>query len=234
MSSESAVPESARGGPQRTDASEWRYPGWGGFLFYYFIRTSILIVATLYFRVSRRGLGNFPGSGPVMIVSNHASDLDPTLISLITMRRVAFLAKAELFEIPVLGAAIKLLGAFPIHRGEGDRVAIRVCIRMLKEGRPLLIFPEGTRTRDGRLQDAKAGVAMILQQVPEAEIVPVRIDGSYEAFGQGVGFPRPVRVRLTIGKAFRVSEMEDLPVIKKLLYHEIGRRIMDKISTASP
>lgn len=224
----------AAAGEKTEKAKDWSPPGAFEVLFYWAVWLLASILARLYFRLSIRGYWNIPKSGPVIVVANHSSHLDPPLIGGTLPRRMIFLAKAELFEGAVLGRAITWLGAFPIKRGGGDRAAIRAAVEVLRKGNALLMFPEGNRSLDGELREAKTGVAMLLQQVPEATIVPVRIEGTFEAMPPRGGFPRPRKVRLTVGKPFLVSDLERLPGEKKQLYQELGRQIMKRIADAEP
>jgi 1-acyl-sn-glycerol-3-phosphate acyltransferase len=219
---------------EKQEERDWEYPmGWT-IPYYYGVRAMVWLVGLIWFRLKVRGWRNVPAEGPLLVVSNHSSHLDPPLISTALRRRLAFLAKAELFRNRVFGALIGGLGAFPINRGAGDRAALRISINLLRKGYPLLMFPEGNRTKTGELGEAKTGVAMLLAQVPEAQILPIRIDGSFQAWPPGRKFPAPKKITLTVGKPFRVSDLKDLPEQKKQLYHEIGRQIMRRIKEAEP
>ncbi|MCC6545864.1 1-acyl-sn-glycerol-3-phosphate acyltransferase [Candidatus Sumerlaeota bacterium] len=209
------------------------FPGWVNWLSYLFCRTSLWISAKIMFGVEVYGMDNIPRRGAVMLVANHSSHLDPPLCSIVTHRHLSFLAKADLFKSRWLGYLISTLGAFPVRRGEGDRGAIRTCIGVLKEGKALLIFPEGTRSPDGKPQEAKKGAAMILSQLPETLIVPVRIDGSFEAWGKDGKKINRTKIRITVGQGFRVADLKLQESGKKQLYHELGKEIMRKIMTAS-
>lgn len=213
---------------------EYHAPGGLTNVWYWGTWSFIHLVARTYFRLSIRGARNFPKSGPVLIVANHASWLDPPLLAAAAGRRLAFFAKAELWEKKLTGMMLSWFGAFPVRRGEGDRNAIRQAIAVLKKGHPLVFFPEGNRSSDGMLGEAKTGVAMILAQVPETQILPVRIDGSFAAYGKGAKYPKPAKISLTVGKPFRISDLKGLPTAKKQLYHEIGRLIMLHIENAEP
>jgi len=124
------------------------------------------------------GAENIPASGGVIIAPNHASYGDPPLIGASMTRPLYFMAKKELFDVPVLGALIRRTNAFPVSRGRQDIASVRFAGELLKDGRPLLIFPEGTRSKTGSFGKARPGVAMIAchAQVP---VVPVRIINSF-------------------------------------------------------
>ncbi|MFN5864217.1 MAG: lysophospholipid acyltransferase family protein, partial [Pseudanabaena sp.] len=109
----------------------------------------------LFYQERIYGAENVPLTGNLIVVSNHASDFDPLIVGSCMARPVAFMAKEELFEIPVLKQAIKAFGAYPVKRGAGDRAAIRSAIESIKKGWATGIFLEGTRTLDGKITNPK-------------------------------------------------------------------------------
>jgi 1-acyl-sn-glycerol-3-phosphate acyltransferase len=123
------------------------------------------------------GRENIPPTGGVLIAPNHRSMADPPLAGAAMRRPLFFMAKQELFEVPVLGFLIRRTNAFPVRRGEGDVGAFRNTQRLLEEGEAVLVFPEGGRSKDGNFRPAKAGAGMLacLAQVP---VVPMRIKNS--------------------------------------------------------
>ena len=134
-----------------------------------------------------------PATGPVLLVSNHLSVLDPPLVGGAADRQLSFLAKAELFEIPMFGRLIRALNARPVRREGADASALREALRTLAEGRALLVFPEGTRGTEGELRPAKAGAGM-LAVLSGAAVVPVYITGSGRAWPRGRRLPRRAQV----------------------------------------
>lgn len=187
------------------------------------------LVARIYFRFEVRGAGNVPKTGPVLLVANHASNLDPPLLAAASPRLTHFLAKQEVFSIPFIGWFSRRIGhAHPINRERMDRTALRTCAEVLKNEEALAIFPEGTRTSDGKLQPAKPGVALIASAAA-ATIVPVYIDGSYEALGRGKSFPRPHKIRITFGPAFKIEDA--IPDASRSDRHKvISEQIMSSIA----
>lgn len=124
-----------------------------------------------------KGLENFPAKGPVIIACNHISLWDPIIVGCTLPRQVFFMAKGELFTKPMLGKLLEGLGAFPVKRGQGDISAIRKSLVVLKEGKLLGIFPEGTRSQSGDIQEAMAGIVLIMEK-SSAPILPIKIYGS--------------------------------------------------------
>jgi 1-acyl-sn-glycerol-3-phosphate acyltransferase len=153
-----------------------------------------------WFGLRVRGAEHIPSSGPALIVSNHQSILDPPLIGGATRRQIYFLAKAELFRIPVFGPLIRALHARPVRREGSDPRALRTAALLLKEGKALLVFPEGTRSLDGRLGEGKPGVGM-LAVTSGAPVVPAYVSGTLEALPKGATWPRRSQVSVSFGPA---------------------------------
>lgn len=144
---------------------------------------------TLQFRLMGwkvRGVENVPAEGPIIIVSNHISWWDPILVACSVPRKMSYMAKEELFKIPLLGPIIQRLGVFPVKRGKGDMSAIRNSLSILKEGRALGLFPEGTRSKSGELQKGLPGMVMLMEK-SKAPIVPVKVYGTKNLLTQGWG-----------------------------------------------
>lgn len=127
------------------------------------------------------GQEHIPRQGRFILAPNHVSHLDPPLVSSCSPRRPHVMAKQELFKNPLFSKYIRALGAFPVDRGKADRKAIRHAIKMLESEAPLLIFPEGTRSKTGELGTAEIGLGMIAHAT-KAPIVPVYLKGTDQAF----------------------------------------------------
>lgn len=163
------------------------------------------------FLLDDAGAEHFPAEGPVIIASNHASFLDPVLIATCIPRQTVFLAKKELFSVPVLGWWFKSLGSYPVDRGGSDLRAVKTAMRLLKEGRVMIVFPEGTRCEDGEIQPFQEGMAWLALQT-DAPITPIYIHGSNRAWGKRMILPRPAKIHLRIGPAIRPTQEErDMP-----------------------
>lgn len=137
----------------------------------------IWVVFRIFFRLRAEGLQHLPARGPLILAANHSSYLDPPLLGAATPRRVHFMAKRELFDIPVLSQLISRFGAFPVKRGGLDRQAIRHALELLAQGSVIGLFPEGTRGKEDGLLPGQQGVAMLATRTG-APIVPVGLIGT--------------------------------------------------------
>jgi 1-acyl-sn-glycerol-3-phosphate acyltransferase len=159
------------------------------------------------FGFSVRGKARVPKTGPVILAANHLSILDPIAIGAAVWRPVSFFARADLFHLPVLSWLLPRLYAIPVERGESDLSAIKKALRTLERGSAFGIFPEGTRSRTGRLQPFKTGVAAIALRTG-TPVVPVAVMGTEKALPVGA---RMIRLRRPI----RVVFGDPIPVPKK-------------------
>ena len=176
------------------------------------------VVARLFTRVEIVGeLTAFPRSGAVLIVANHASNADPVLIGGFLNPRLGrpinWMGKREVFEWPVISWLARHGAVHPVDRGAADVDAFRTAMRILAGGNILAVFPEGTRSPDGRLQLAKDGAAVLAAR-SGATIVPIGVGESDRLWPKGVGFPRRTpRVTVRIGTPFTLAEA--LPLVAK-------------------
>lgn len=142
--------------------------------FYGFAAALARPILKLIFRIKIEGTENVPKKGGLVLASNHISELDPVIVAIYLKRRVHFMAKAELFQRPLLRSIVTHLSAFPVNRGKGDTTAIDYSIKLIQEGHVLGIFPEGTRSKTGRPGKAKSGVVLIASKTG-ADVVPCAI-----------------------------------------------------------
>jgi 1-acyl-sn-glycerol-3-phosphate acyltransferase len=136
--------------------------------------------------------------GGLLVVSNHQSFLDPMVLATAVPRPLSFLARKSLFDVPGLGKLIAALGAFPVRRGVADSRALRQILRVLHEGKALLMFPEGTRTRDGSLGVFKPGAAAIAIKC-NVPVLPVCVEGAFECWPRQSALPRAARMAVGYG-----------------------------------
>jgi 1-acyl-sn-glycerol-3-phosphate acyltransferase len=169
------------------------------------------VIARLFTRVRIEGdIAAIPGEGGILIAANHASNADPVLIGAFLNPRLGrplnWLGKREVFEWPVLSWLARHGGVHPVDRGAADVEAFRSAMRILEAGHILAVFPEGTRSPDGRLQDAKDGVAVLALR-SGALVVPIGVGDSDRLWPKGRFIPRFTRsVTVRIGAPFRLAE----------------------------
>jgi 1-acyl-sn-glycerol-3-phosphate acyltransferase len=179
---------------------------------YSFFRTCCRIASTVFFDLKVYGAENVPNTGGVLLLSNHLSFLDPACIGVQLRRPASYLAKSELFEVPVFGQVIPRLNAFPVRQGAGDIGAVRETIKRLKEGRVLTVFPEGARSLSGELEPLQGGFTLIVRKAG-VPIVPVGIDGSFRAWKRGATLPQCAPVRVKFGEPLHVQDMKPAEII---------------------
>lgn len=201
-------------------------------MLYHLFKWSV-VSPTLHFYLRGRiyGAEQVPKVGPLVVVSNHASDFDPPLLSCCVGRPVAYMAKEELFQVPILKQAIQLYGAYPVKRGSADRSAIRAALTSLSAGWATGVFLQGTRTPDARITDPKLGAALIAAKA-QAPILPVSLWGTERILRSGSPIPRSVPVTVRIGAPIpppRSGDREELEALTQQCaaiingLHDLGR-----------
>ena len=173
-------------------------------MLYATLKLMIAALSRVWFRLTVVGADRVPREGRLLLASNHLSVLDPALIGAVMPRELDYMAKTELFRIPGFGALIRRLNAHPVDRSGSDSAALRLALRLLGNGRAVLVFPEGTRGTEGHLQPARAGAGM-LAALSGAPVVPVYVQGSGRALPRGAVLPRPARVTVTFGAPIRFA-----------------------------
>ena len=196
-------------------------------MLYAILKPLTALVMRLFFGLRSRGTEHVPATGPVLLVANHVSHLDSPLIGGASPRHLNFLAKAELFQVPLFGGFIRRLNAHPLRREGGDASALRAALRVLKGGGALLVFPEGTRGEEGRLGTAKPGAGM-LAVLGGATVIPVYVRGSGRAWPRGRRFPRPANVTVTFGSPLPVTVSGHAS--RKDDYEAVSRQMMSAIA----
>jgi len=167
-------------------------------------RALLRVLFRCYNRWEVAGREYVPESGGVLLIANHTSYADPPIIGAACPRPVNFMAKAELFRIPGLAAFISRTHAFPVKREAADQQALRHALHLLNRGEVLLVFPEGTRSPDGRLMPFEAGAAFIAL-ASQAHVVPVGIDGADRLLPRGKPILLPGKLRVRFGPPLDLS-----------------------------
>lgn len=178
-------------GQRRVDRNR-RTPVW------IFVHQLCRLITTVFFDLKVYGRYHVPKTGGVLLVSNHQSFLDPIVLAVQLDRTLSYLAKAELFRNRHFGWLIRALNAFPVEQGAGDVGAVKESIARLQEGHLLNIFPEGSRTPDGRIQPLEKGVALVIRRA-KTPVVPVVITGSFRAWPRWRKLPTPHPIRMLFG-----------------------------------
>jgi glycerol-3-phosphate dehydrogenase (NAD(P)+) len=173
---------------------------------YWVMRSLLQPAFYVYFRMRRTGREHIPADGPVIFAANHRSFLDPFVIGMLIRRPMYYVAKKEIFTHRALSWLLGALGAFPVDRGASDREMIATARAILARGEPVLIFPEGTRTRPGPLGSPRRGVGRLALETG-APVVPVAIAGT-EAVRRGWRF-RPHRVAVRAGRPLTFPRVEN-------------------------
>jgi 1-acyl-sn-glycerol-3-phosphate acyltransferase len=201
-------------------------------LLYWFMYRVVRPLLRIVFRPVVAGLENVPAEGPIIIASNHLSFVDSVLIPLVVPRRVTFLAKAEYFEgnglASVLGAFLSAMGHIPVPRTEQRAAvaALDIALKTLDEGNAFAIYPEGTRSEDGRLYRGHTGVGWLALNA-QANIVPVAVRDTQRIMPVGARLPRIVRPGVTFGKPIDYKPFADMPPARgrRALVDEIMQEI---------
>ncbi len=170
------------------------------------VRWLVFFAFRLLYRLRSLNRRRIPRTGAVIFVSNHPSHLDPILRGT-HCGPFAPLARTTVFEIPVWGRALGSLGGIPLDRDKGDVGAMRTAIDVLKAGGRILIFPEGTRSRDGSIGDFRPGMLVLVRRT-KATVVPVAIEGAHDAWPAGYGRPKlKGRIAITTGEPITAEAM---------------------------
>ncbi len=180
-------------------------------------------------RLSIRGAENIPDNGGVLIASNHASFLDPPVVGVgYRGRPIHFMARDTLWNSKFGTWWMSKVGCIPVSRGTGDVKALKLTIKALKEGKAVSMFPEGTRTEDGELQEAKGGIGFIIEK-SECVVVPAYIDGTYKAHPKGSKGIKPIKVHITFGKPITQADFQALGSGREA-YDRHAALIMERIA----
>ncbi len=174
--------------------------------FYRFACTGVRFLLWLLTRCVVEGLENVPLTGPFLLVSNHLSMLDPPILGALLPRRITFMAKEEAFRHPILGPVVTWYGAFAVRRGQADRQALRTAADVLKAGGVVGMFPEGHRSKTGRMNKAFAGSALVAHMA-KAPILPVAIIGT-ERLGSPFALLSRPTLTIRVGEPFLLERGE--------------------------
>lgn len=166
-------------------------------------------------------------SGPLIIAVNHSSFFDPPLAGICSRRGVYYLARKTLLKWPFFGPLFPAMNVIPVERDGNDMSALREVIKKVRDGNAVLLFPEGTRSLDGRLQPARAGIGLVISKTG-APVLPMRIFGAHEAFPKNARRFQPSPITVVIGEPIHFSE-EEIANTSRETYQTFSNRVMDAI-----
>lgn len=191
-----------------------------------------------YFRWRAWHAERVPPQGPAIIAANHASYLDPPLIGCGLHRELHYLARESLFRNPFCGAILRAVNCVPVDREGGGAAGLKAILERLLAGEAILLFPEGTRTHDGRFLPARAGIGLTaIKSV--CPVIPARVFGSWEAYGRPHRLPRPRRIEVKFGPPLLFEQLRaeartcPKPRLKQI-YQQVADEIMAAIQKLEP
>jgi len=192
----------------------------------------------LYCRAEWFNAERVPATGPVILAANHASIIDPPLVGTGLTRGISYLARESLFRFWGVGWVLRNWDAVPVDRDGGGARGLKAILDRLLAGGGIILFPEGTRTLDGKLQPARSGIGLTVIK-STAPVVPVRVFGTFAAYGKDVPFPRPYKIMAKYGKpmeftALRAEAKTCAKPRLKEIYQEIADEIMAQIARLEP
>ena len=194
--------------------------------FYGFLWVLARLIGWICFRY--RTVGRVPQRGGFLIASNHASYIDIPLLGCGIVRRIWYIGRHDLFPVPLLNGLLQALGWIPLRIGRLDREAFNKAVSLIKEGKPVAIFPEGGRTVTGALKPGKPGIGMIVAQTG-CPVVPAYIAGTFKVLPPGAKWPRFHSVTVTYGAPIDFSS--DVARLEgKALYQQVSRTVMARIA----
>ena len=198
---------------------------------YYIFYTLSKIIARTFFHYCVINPERMIESGSAILAVNHQSYFDPPLAGICSKRAVYFLARKTLFAIPILGKLLPSFNVIPVDRDGNDRTALKNIIHLLRSGEGVLLFPEGTRSRDGALQPAKSGIGFIIAKT-KAPVLPMRIFGAYEACPKDAKrlTLHPITVVLGEPIYFTEEELTATDGNERALYQQLADRVMTAIA----
>ncbi len=185
-------------------------------------------VARVFFRFRVLHKERFIQEGPVILAMNHESYLDPPFAGIASRRAIYFLARKSLLDVPVLGWILPKINVIPVDQEGGDRSALKALIRILRADHGTLVFPEGSRTIDGKLQPAQPGIGFLIAKTL-APVVPMRIFGAHDALPRGGGKLRFRPITIVVGEPLRFTAAE-VEGKGRDVYPLLSQRVMDAIA----
>jgi 1-acyl-sn-glycerol-3-phosphate acyltransferase len=183
--------------------------------FYDFAKSVVYGIFKPWYRIEAIGLEHFPKEGGVLLCANHIHNFDPLVVGIMAPRPVHYMAKEEIFSVPVLGNIVRKCNAFPVKRGFSDREALRTGLKLLKDGHVFGLFPEGTRSKTGEIGKGLSGAGFFALRTT-ALVVPCAIIGPYKSFR---------KLKIVYGQPIDMDEIRK----EKASAEQVTELIMSKI-----
>jgi 1-acyl-sn-glycerol-3-phosphate acyltransferase len=183
--------------------------------FYDFAKSMVYGVFKPWYRIEAIGVEDFPKEGGVLLCANHIHNFDPLVVGIMAPRPVHYMAKEEIFSVPILGNIVRKCNAFPVKRGFSDREALRTGLKLLKDGHVFGLFPEGTRSKTGEIGKGLSGAGFFALRTT-ALVVPCAIIGPYKSFR---------KLKVVYGQPIDMDEMRK----EKASAEQVTELIMSKI-----
>jgi len=185
------------------------------------------LLARVFFRMRVVNPERMIESGPLILAVNHTSYFDPPLAGICSRRGVYYLARKTLLEWPFFGPLFPAMNVIPVERDGNDMSALREVIKKIKEGNGVVLFPEGTRSKDGNIQPARAGIGFVVAKTG-APVLPMRIFGAYDAFPKNSKRLHFTQITVVIGEPL-VFSPDDLASATRETYQALSDRVMEAI-----
>lgn len=186
-------------------------------------------VFAIYFRWKVFNPERVPLDGPVILASNHASYIDPPLVGAGVERQINFLARDSIFHVPILSGILRSWDVVPVDRDGGTGRGLKMILSRLEKGGAIILFPEGTRSRDGELNAARSGIGLTVIK-STAPVLPCRVFGTHRAFGPHMVIPRPRQLTVKYGRPLLFQAMRsEAAICSKQRVKEIYQRVADEI-----
>ena len=186
------------------------------------------LLARVFFRMRVVNPERMIESGPLILAVNHTSYFDPPLAGICSRRGVYYLARKTLLEWPFFGPLFPAMNVIPVERDGNDMSALREVIKKIKDGNGVVLFPEGTRSKDGNIQPARAGIGFVIAKTG-APVLPMRIFGAYDAFPKNSKRLHFTQITVVIGEPL-VFSPNDLASATRETYQTLSDRVMEAIA----
>lgn len=197
-------------------------------LFYGLLRVVFIAIGRALFRFRVVGREHVPERGGLLVAANHASYLDIPVLGCALPRRAYFLGRSDLFPRWLIGPLLRALGWIPMRHYRLDREGVGKAVALIRQGRVVVIYPEGTRSKEGRLGPGKPGIGVIVAET-RCRVLPVYLEGTHQVLPVGARWPRLYPIRVVIGETLEFSK-DGAQHAGKAFYQQVSRTVMERIA----